>query len=180
MAKQEQSESTQEFEHRCVDTLKRMRSQAHEVLNRAGTVHKAQPLKRWEKIVYPLLGMKPEYYTEFDSADDPRLAIVTRAAAGGLVTPRVRILAPSERNEMSAMEVRLSGKQPETGINVDIMSVDLPAGSNSAVQTKVILWTAPLPGRIPFYEVMDSNFAEVVDLTIRTLEHINKSLPERK
>ena len=168
MAKQEQSESTQEFEHRCVDTLKRMRSQAHEVLNRAGTVHKAQPLKRWEKIVYPILGMKPEDYT------------VTRAAAGGLATPRVRVLAPSERNEMSAMEVRLSGKQPETGINVDIMSVDLPAGSNSAVQTKVILWTAPLPGRIPFYEVMDSNFAEVVDLTIRTLEHINKCLPERK
>ena len=113
MAKPEQSESTQEFEQRCIDTLIRMRAQAHEVLDRAGTVHKAQPLKKWEKIVYPLLGMKPEDYTEFDSANDPRLAIVTRAAAGGLVTPRIRVLAPSERSEMSAMEVRLSGKQPE-------------------------------------------------------------------
>ena len=180
MAKPEPSESTQEFEQRCINTVRRMRAQAHEVLDRAGTVHKAQPLKRWEKIIHPLLGMKPEDYTEFDSVNDPRLAIVTRAAAGGQITPSVRVLAPSERSEMSAMEVRLSGKQPETGRNVDIMSVDLPEGSNSVVQTKVILWTAPLPGRIPFYEVMDSNFAEVVDLTIRTLEHINKSLPERK
>lgn len=180
MAKPEQPESTQEFEQRCIDALKRMRMQAYEVLDKAGTIHKAQPLKRWEKIVYPLLGMKLEDYVQFDSAENPRLTLVTRAAAGGLVAPRIRVTAPTELSEMSAMEVRLSAKQSETGRNIDVMSVNLPEGSNSAVQTKVILWTAPLPGRIPFWEVMDSNFADVVDLTIRTLESINKSLPERR
>ena len=181
MAKPEQSESTQEFEQRCVDTLKRMRLQAQEVLEKAGKVYKAKPLKSWERVVFPLLGMKPdEDYIQFDSADNPRLALVSRAAAGGLVTPRIRISAQEELSEMSAMEIQLSGKQPGTGKNVDVMSINLLKGSNSVIQTKVILWTAPLPGSIPFYEVMNSNFADVVDLTIRTLESINKSLPGRR
>lgn len=171
--------SLEEFEQHCINTLKRMRRQTYEVLGKAGVVHRAEPLKRRERVVYPLLGIKSEDYLQFDSADNPRLAIVTRAAAGGLVTPRVRLTAQIKLDEMSAMDVRLSGKQPETGRNVDVMSIELPENSNRVIDTKVILWSAPLPGRLPFWEVMDSNFGDVVDLTIRVLESINKSLPER-
>ncbi len=180
MSNHEQQEPIQEFEQRCIDVIKRIRAQSYEILAKAGRNQKAPELKGWEKIVFPLLGFKPEDFIDFDSNRDSRLALVLRAIAQDDTPPRIKIFSGTDLNETSAMKVTLSGKQPSSGEDAEILSIQIPERTNSVTETKVIFWIAPLPKGIPFWEVMDSNYAELINLTTKSLEAINRSLPDLK